>query len=79
MILEYVDARHVVSEQGLEFGGLLGRRGAFRWGELRSVRCSAAASWFVLTLADGRKVRLSAMLRDQTVIPPDTSITAPFT
>ena len=63
MIVEYVNARHEVSADGMKFSGLFARRGEFRWDELRSVRYSVPLKWFVLTLADGRKVRLSAMLR----------------
>ena len=62
VILDYRNARHALTSDGLQYGRLIGRRGAFRWPEVRRLRYSQSAKWFRLELADGRVVRISAML-----------------
>jgi Bacterial PH domain len=62
MVADYFFARHVVSAQGMDFGRMSGRRGRFDWSEVRQVTFSPAMKWFRLELADGRIVRVSAML-----------------
>lgn len=62
MIADYFFARHRVSEQGIEYGRMFGPRGSFRWAEVRRIRFSNAMKWFVIEVASGTKVRVSAML-----------------
>jgi hypothetical protein len=63
LILDYRNARHVLTPDGLRFGKLLGGGGQMRWTDVRTLRYSQSAKWFRLDLADGRVVRISAMLR----------------
>jgi len=62
MIADYFFGRHLVILDGLEYGGMFGRRGVARRGQVRSVSYSPRMKWFVLSLDSGRKVRVSAML-----------------
>jgi len=62
LVADYFFARHGVSAQGMDFGRMSGRRGRFAWKEVRQVTFSPAMKWFRLELADGRVVRVSAML-----------------
>jgi len=62
MVADYFFARHAVSAQGMDFGRMSGQRGRFGWSEVRQVTFSPAMKWFRLELADGRIVRVSAML-----------------
>jgi hypothetical protein len=63
LILDYRNARHVLTHDGLQYGKLFGGGGRMRWTEVRELRYSQSAKWFRLQLADGRVVRISAMLR----------------
>jgi Bacterial PH domain len=62
MILEYRNGRHTLTEDGLQYGRMLGQTGALRWNEVRRLAYSESAKWFRIELADGRVVRVSAML-----------------
>ena len=62
MILEYRNGRHTLTEDGLQYGRMLGQIGALRWNEVRRLAYSESAKWFRIELADGRVVRVSAML-----------------
>ena len=62
MLLDYRNARHSITEDGLQYGRLLGGRGMLRWSEVRRLIYSESAKWFRLELSDGRVVRISAML-----------------
>ena len=63
LILDYRNARHALTEDGLRYGKLLGGGGQARWTEVRELRYSQSAKWFRLDLANGRVVRISAMLQ----------------
>jgi Bacterial PH domain len=63
LILDYRNARHVLTPDGLFYGKLLGGGGQARWTDVRQIRFSQSAKWFRLDLADGRVVRISAMLQ----------------
>jgi hypothetical protein len=63
LILDYRNARHALTPDGLRYGRLLGGGGQARWIDVRELRYSQSAKWFRLDLADGRVVRISAMLQ----------------
>lgn len=63
VIMEYFFARHRATATGLEYGSMFGRRGTFKWPEVKQVGYSPSLKWFVLILRSGKKVRISAMLR----------------
>ena len=63
LILDYRNARHTLTPDGLRYGRLLGGGGQTRWTDVRAVRYSQSAKWFRLDLADGGVVRISAMLQ----------------
>jgi hypothetical protein len=63
LILDYRNARHTLTTDGLRYGTLLGGAGQLRWADVRQLRYSQSAKWFRLELADHRIVRISAMLR----------------
>ena len=62
MIAEYFLARHRLIPEGLEYGGLLGRRGEVAWSDVRSVEYATVMKWFKVKTKQGATVRLSAML-----------------
>lgn len=62
MILEYRNGRHMLTEDGLQYGRMLGQTGALRWNEVRRLAYSESAKWFRIELANGRVVPVSAML-----------------
>ena len=61
VIIEYYAVRHRVAESGFEYRVPTGS-GAFDWSEVRSVRYSHFAKWFVVSLTSSKKVRISALL-----------------
>jgi hypothetical protein len=63
LVLDYRNARHTLTADGLRYGRMLGEGGMLRWTEVRKIRYSEAAKWFRLELVGGRVVRISAMLR----------------
>jgi hypothetical protein len=63
MVLDYRNARHTLTPDGLRYGRMLGEGGRLRWAEVRRLRYSESAKWFRLELAGGEVVRISAMLR----------------
>lgn len=62
LVLDYIVARHRVSESGMNYGRWSGRRRDLRWADLRSVRYSPFMRWFRLETASGEVARISAML-----------------
>ncbi len=62
IIADYYLGRHEVSDDGLDYGGMFGRRGSMRWGDVRAVRYGNMMKWFRLEDAHGNVARLSAML-----------------
>jgi Bacterial PH domain len=63
LVLDYRNARHTLTSDGLRYGRMLGNGGTLRWTEVRRVRYSEAAKWFRLELSGGEVVRISAMLK----------------
>lgn len=62
LVADYRFARHTVSEGGMDFGRPTGRRLAFGWTEVRSVRFSKSWNWFRIELQSGEVVRVSGMM-----------------
>jgi len=62
LILDYRNARHTLTADGLRYGKMLGGTGTLRWADVQRLSYSQSAKWFRLDLADGRVVRVSAML-----------------
>jgi hypothetical protein len=62
LVADYALARHEVSEAGLHYRRLTGRRGSLGWSELRRVRYAPAMKWFRLETASGDVARISVML-----------------
>jgi hypothetical protein len=75
MILEYRNGRHTLTENGLQYGRMLGQTGALRWNDVRRLGYSESAKWFRIELAGGRVVRVSAMLSAFRPLPVPLSIT----
>lgn len=61
LIMNYIFAKHRVSERGMDYGRMFGQRGRLRWSDLRRVWYSASMKWFVLEATSGEKVRVSAL------------------
>ncbi len=62
MVAEYYLARHRLTSDGLQYGGLLRRRGEIRWAEVHSIEYATVMKWFKIRTNQGTTVRLSAML-----------------
>ena len=62
MILDWRNARHTLVPGGLRYRSMLGRPGDLRWADVRKLKYSVSSKWFRLDLAEGRTVRISAML-----------------
>ena len=62
MVADYFVARHEVSEEGLSYGRLSGRRKHLKWSELARVRYAPVMKWFRLETHSGEVARISAML-----------------
>ncbi len=62
MIMDYLFARHRVSERGMDCGRMFGQRGSFVWSEVKRVRYASVMKWFAIDLRSGSTVRISAML-----------------
>jgi hypothetical protein len=63
MVADYFLARHDVSEEGLSYGRLTGRRGYLKWSDLSRVNYAPGMKWFRLETESGEVARISAMLR----------------
>ncbi len=63
VLLDYRNARHTLTPDGLQYGRMLGGGGHLAWADVRTLRYSHSAKWFRLELRDGSVVRISAMLR----------------
>lgn len=60
LLADYFFARHTVTDDGMEFGRMSGKRGAFRWAEVKRVYFGHMGHWFKLELQSGEIVRISA-------------------
>lgn len=61
LIGDYYLARHVVDDDGMAYGRTLGRRGYFRWSEVRRVAFNKRMNWYRLELDSGVMVRVTGM------------------
>jgi Bacterial PH domain len=62
MVADYFFARHEVSDAGMEYGRMSGRRASFRWSDVKRVRYVTGMKWFKIELQSGTTVRVSAFL-----------------
>ena len=62
VIADYFFARHEVDETGMRYGRMFGQRGSFSWPEVQSLCYSPGMKWFIITLNNGTKVRISVLL-----------------
>ena len=62
MVADYFFARHLLSDDAIDFGRRFGGRGVMRWSEVQRIRFSPTMKWFVLEDRSRRKARISASL-----------------
>ena len=62
MVAGYFLGHHQVSEEGLSYGRLTGRRGYLKWADLHRVEYAPTMKWFRLETQSGDVARISAML-----------------
>ncbi|KFI08357.1 hypothetical protein [Massilia sp. BSC265] len=62
LVADYRFARHTVSGAGMDFGRPTGRRLAFGWADVRTVRFSKSWNWFRIELESGNVVHVSGMM-----------------
>ncbi len=62
MVADYFLARHEVSNEGMNYGRLTGKRGSLKWSEVVRVRYAPVMKWFKLETRSGEVARVSAML-----------------
>jgi hypothetical protein len=62
IVIDYVIARHQVSDSGLWYGRWFGSRRSLQWSELRTVRYAPLTKWFRLETTNGEVARISAYL-----------------
>lgn len=62
LIADYFNARHQVSDDGMQYGRALGQRGAFDWSEVQTIGFNKRMNWYRITLASGVTVRISGTL-----------------
>jgi hypothetical protein len=58
----YIFDRHEITELGIRYGSMLGRRGFIAWSDILRVRYGRTLNWFVLESANGEIARLSILL-----------------
>ncbi|RZI59310.1 MAG: hypothetical protein EOP37_12455 [Rubrivivax sp.] len=62
MVADYFFARHLLSDDAIDFGRRFGGRGTMRWADVRVVRFSPTLKWFVLEDQTRTKARVSTNL-----------------
>ncbi|WP_431047690.1 hypothetical protein [Roseateles sp. L2-2] len=62
MVADYFFARHLLSDDAIDFGRRFGGRGTMRWADVRRVRFSPTMKWFVLEDQAGTRARVSTNL-----------------
>jgi hypothetical protein len=62
LVFGYFAAKHELSDLGISYESLSGRRRSLRWSELHSVRYAPFMGWFRLESKNGEIARISAML-----------------
>lgn len=63
LIADYFFARHEITGDGMNFGRMTGRRGSFKWADVKRVNFATGMKWFRIETTRGTVVRISAMLR----------------
>ncbi len=83
MIADFFLARHEVTDEGLNYGRITGRRGSLKWSQVSRLRYEPVMKWFKVETASGQVARVSAMLvglpefaRTVLVYVPPTAIDA---
>lgn len=61
LIGDYYLARHVIDDDGMAYGRTLGKRGYFRWSDVRRVAFNKRMNWYWLELESGVMVRVTGM------------------
>ncbi|TXG00703.1 PH domain-containing protein [Massilia arenae] len=61
LISDYYLARHVIDDDGMAYGRTLGKRGYFRWSDVRRVAFNKRMNWYRLELESGVMVRVTGM------------------
>ncbi|PYP66807.1 MAG: hypothetical protein DMD36_16560 [Gemmatimonadetes bacterium] len=72
LILDYRNARHTLTEDGLRYGRTWGGGGTLRWREVRRLRYSAAWKWFRLEGPEGQVARAALAQVPAAAIDPQT-------
>ena len=62
LIADYFNARHQISDDGMQYGRAFGQRGAFEWSEVQQVGFNKRMNWYRITLTSGVTVRISGTL-----------------
>jgi hypothetical protein len=62
LVADYFFARHRVTERGIQYGSMFGRRGSMDWSEVERVSFSPNMGWFLLETKSGSKARISMLL-----------------
>jgi hypothetical protein len=62
LVADYVNARHQIGDDGMQYGRALGQRGTFRWDEVERVGFNRRMNWYRITLRSGATVRISGTL-----------------
>jgi len=62
LVADYFLGHHQLSEEGLSYGRLTGRRGYLKWTDLHRVKYAPTMKWFRLETQSGDVARISAML-----------------
>ncbi|MFN3791784.1 hypothetical protein [Massilia sp.] len=62
LVADYRYARHLVSEDGMDFGRPTGTRLAFRWDEVRAIRYGNLGRWFKIELQSGEMLRVPIVM-----------------
>lgn len=62
LIADYIFARHEVSEEGMDFGRITGRRGTLEWADVVRVEYAPRMGWFRIETGSGEVARVTIML-----------------
>jgi hypothetical protein len=65
-IAEFLFSRHRVTKEGLDYGGMFGKRGFMTWESVQRVSIRPWTGWFLLESSSGKKARISLMLEGLT-------------
>jgi hypothetical protein len=62
VVADYFLAKHEVTNEGINYRRLTGRRGSLKWAEVATVHYAPSMKWFRLATRSGEVARVSAML-----------------